>query len=512
MKQWLGLWFLVAASGFAQTRLVDYIDEAAFKAARYLEDRLPLGARVILVNDPSKEMEEAVFHTLESNLVNADKLDVLERNETMLHLINEELDFQYRGEVSEDSLAALGYKLGAQYIVLVSVNPQGDATYRFRVKAVNVETAQIRASNEYPFQRQVAIQSQVMVDYRLTQLTYDQASPSIGEGDVYLGLGFRISSKLNIEELTQDHIEAAVSSNVNRKNICLVIDISGSMDTTIDQGIKKIDWVKIEMERYFRNAVHEHDVISVVAFTDTFYEVIPSKRIENADDREWCISKIKELYPSGNTIIAQGLRRGYELVKINKQDDYINRVILITDGVSNDREEVEKIVEAHKNTDIATFSTVALCLDDDSRDFMLKVVDLGGGFFLPVDATNVLRPRDKELAFLVTAAAATLKTKEHRLDIKLSASEGVTFKDASAEHTGLSPGSAYYRMNVTEDEHKIIWIKAGLGPKAIQSGSIVDIAIASGTLLTRTHRIRLNPSDDVTAYDKTKILGVYQKL
>jgi hypothetical protein len=509
---WLGVLYLWGALCFAQQRPVDYIDEAVFKAARYLEDRLPPGARVVLVNDPSQEVEEAVFHPLESTLVNADKLDVLERNARILHLIQEELDFQYSGEVSDDSLAALGYKVGAQYIVLISVNPQEGATRRFRVKAVNVETAQIRASNEYPFQRQVAIQSRVMIDYRLNQLTYDGVSQGIGEGEVYLGLGFRISSELNIEELPRDHIEAAVSSTVNRKNICLVIDISGSMDDPIDQGIRKIDWVKRELERYFRNAIHAQDVISLVAFTDTFQEVIPSKRIEHEADREWCIGKITALHPGGNTRIAPGLRRGYELVTATKKDEYSNRVILITDGLSADREEVKKIVEEHKNTDIATFSTVALCLDDDSRTFMLTVVELGGGFFLPVDATNVSRPMNRELDLLVNAVAATIKNKEHRLDIKLSAHEGLTFTDASGEHTGLSPGFAYYRIEVTEGEHAIIWIKAALGPKAVQSGSILDIAIASSTLLTRTHRILLKPPDDVTSYDKTGILGVYQTL
>jgi hypothetical protein len=99
-------------------------------------------------------VEEAVFHTLESNLVNGDKLDMLERNETILQRINKELDFQHSGEVSDESLVSLGRKLGAQYIVLVSVKPQGGLKYLFRIKTVNVETAQITASNEYRFQQQ----------------------------------------------------------------------------------------------------------------------------------------------------------------------------------------------------------------------------------------------------------------------------------------------------------------------------------------------------------------------
>ncbi|MDR2632680.1 MAG: VWA domain-containing protein [Treponema sp.] len=508
----LGLVYLWGALCFAQQRPVDYIDEAVFKAARYLEERLPPGARVILVNDPSKEAEEAVFHPLESTLVNADKLDVFERNARILHLIQEELDFQYSGEVRDDTLAALGHKIGAQYIVLISVHPQAGASGRFRVKAVHVETAQIRASQEYPFQRQVAVQSRVVIDYRLNQLSYGGVSQGIGPGDVYLGLGFRIASDLDIRELSQEHIEAALSSAVEPKNICLVIDISGSMNETIDQGIRKIDWVKRELERYFRNTLHVQDVISAIAFTDTFQEIIPSMRIENEADREWCIGKIKALQPGGNTRIAPPLRRGYALLTSNKKDAYINRVILITDGLSNDREEVKNLVAEHKNTDIATFSTVALCLDDASRTFMLSVADLGGGFFLPVDARNAAKPMDKALDLLATAVAATIKNKEHRLDIKLSAPEGLSFTAASGEQSGLSPGFAHYRLELREGEHKIIWLKAALGPGAVQGGSIADLAIASGSLLARTYHIPLKAPDDVTSYDKTRILGVYQTL
>jgi Mg-chelatase subunit ChlD len=479
---WLGLWYLVAASGFAQQHLPDYIDEAVFKAARYLEQRLPLDARVILVNDPSKEVEEAVFHTLESNLVNADKLEVVERNEKILHLINEELNFQYSGEVSDDSLVALGHKSGAKYIVLISVNPQGNSIYRFRIKAVNVETARIVASQEYRFQRQVAIQSRIIVDYRLTQLTYDQDSEAIGEGDVYLGLGFSVHSEINIENIPRDNIEQAASSDLNRKNICFVIDISGSMGGPIDQGTEKINWVKREIKQFFEKNIGENDVISVVVFDDKSDEIIQSKRIKDKGDVASCISTIEEkLSPRGGTMIAQGLRKGYDLVnKINEKDEYINCVILFTDGESNqeyDKTEVKKIVAEHRAKGIATLSTVAL--STSARSFMTEVAGIGGGLSLFVDSNNASKPRNKELDLMVTAAAATLKNREHRLDIKLSAPEGVTFTDASAEHTGLTPEFAHYRMDVTENEHKIIWLKASLDSKAVQNGGITDVAITA---------------------------------
>jgi Mg-chelatase subunit ChlD len=497
----------------AQQPIDDYIDDAVSQATQYLENRLPRSANITIVNNTSDELEEAVFHQLEINLVNGEKIRVLERNKKNLQLIADELHFQYSGgEVSDDSLVALGRKLGAQYIVLVSVKPQGGSKYLFRVKAVSVETAQIIASNAYTFQRQVSIQSHVMVDYMLKQITYDEISAHIRTGDVYLGLGFRIHSEVNIENLPQDIIDSASSSRSEPKNICFVIDISGSMGDDIYEKTKKIEWVKREIKRFIENNIGENDVISVVAFDDTFDEVIHSKLIKNKNDIEWCISQIKELNPRGGTMIAQGLRKGYELVKVNKKADYINCVILFTDGESNqgyDQEEVKKIVAENKSNDIATISTVAL--STSAKAFMTEVANIGGGFSLSVGPHNASRSMEKEMVLLANAATVTLKNKDHRLDIKLSAHEEVIFRDVSREHTGWNGDFAYYSIDIREDEYKTIWIKASLGQNVIRTGSILSLEVTGNTLLTNKYQIFLKPPY-VTTYNKTRILSIYHKL
>lgn len=504
------LLYVYAAAGFAQQRLDDYIDEAVSKAAGYLEARLPSSANIAIVNDSSDELAETISYKLEINLVNGRKKNhVLARNKEILKLIEDELDFQYSGEVSDDSLVALGHKLGAQYLVLISVKPQGGSKYLFRIKAVSVETAEIIASAEYPFQRQINILSKVIGNYMLKQATYDEISSSIQSGDVYIKLGFRVHSEINIENLPEELIDAAPSSYGQRKNICFVIDISGSMSGYIGEAIK-INWVKREMEQYFKKNIGTNDVISAVVFNDTFDEIIISKCIKNNDDIEWCIRQIKEkLVSSGNTMIAPGLRRGYELVKVNKKEDYSNCVILFTDGESNDKEDVKNIVRENKNQDIATISTVALSTDD-AKKFMTEVATLGGGLSLFVDSRNAARSMEKEMAMLVNATAPMLKDKVHRLDITLAAGDEVIFKDASEECTSWNNDFAHYTIDIREDEYTAIGITASLGQNAIQTGSILGIEITGNTLLTTKHQISLKPPDVVTSEDKTKILTIFR--
>ncbi|MDR0785954.1 MAG: hypothetical protein LBE74_08785 [Treponema sp.] len=57
-----------------------------------------------------------------------------------LYLINEEMDFQFSGEVSGESLQSITQKLGSQIIIFGEIFPL-DRMYRLRIKAVSVEKA-----------------------------------------------------------------------------------------------------------------------------------------------------------------------------------------------------------------------------------------------------------------------------------------------------------------------------------------------------------------------------------
>jgi formylglycine-generating enzyme required for sulfatase activity len=62
-----------------------------------------------------------------------------------LDLIRKEMNFQMSGEVSDESMQSIGKMLGAQAVVSGSFTEMGDFTYRFMVRALNVQTAAIEA-------------------------------------------------------------------------------------------------------------------------------------------------------------------------------------------------------------------------------------------------------------------------------------------------------------------------------------------------------------------------------
>jgi formylglycine-generating enzyme required for sulfatase activity len=121
------------------------LDQAILEAARNIEERLEEGAKVALLNfdSPSSGFSEYVLEEISNHLVNGGKIMVVNRSE--LDLIRQEEEFQLSGEVSDESAQSIGKKLGAQVIISGSLRGM-NAVYRFRVRALVVESAAVTAS------------------------------------------------------------------------------------------------------------------------------------------------------------------------------------------------------------------------------------------------------------------------------------------------------------------------------------------------------------------------------
>ena len=105
-------------------------------------------------------------------------------------------------------------------------------------------------------------------------------------------------------------------------NVCLVLDRSTSM-----KG-EKMDVLKSAAIKVMRN-LRSQDVFSMVTFSDRAEVDIAASRIY---DRSRLESRIHMLHPSGATEIYQGLKAGMEQIQHNFGREYVNHIILLTDG------------------------------------------------------------------------------------------------------------------------------------------------------------------------------------
>jgi len=127
---------------FAFSQAAYTIDAALNNSIFYLNGKIPPKSRVAVLNFASDwpKLSDYVNEELIGYIVNDNALTVVDR--ANLDKISQEMDFQLSGEVSDATALSIGKKLGAQVLISGAVSAVGN-TYRLRIKAISVETAQI---------------------------------------------------------------------------------------------------------------------------------------------------------------------------------------------------------------------------------------------------------------------------------------------------------------------------------------------------------------------------------
>jgi len=135
---------LVFGTGVVYAQQTVSLDNAINGAAGEFSSNLKRGSKiaVLAVRSDSARMSNYLIEELTSAIVSQRIYTVVDR--AQLDLIQQEMNFQMSGEVSDSSAQAIGQKLGAQAIVTGTFELIGNY-YRFRVRVIEVESAAILA-------------------------------------------------------------------------------------------------------------------------------------------------------------------------------------------------------------------------------------------------------------------------------------------------------------------------------------------------------------------------------
>jgi len=193
-KAILGL-VLIFAAGivFGQSNRPIPLDDAIREAAKDMDARIAEKSKIALINfnSPSDQFSDYVLDELTANLVNSGHLIVVDRKE--IDLIRGELNFQYSGDVDDNSMQELGRMLGAQFIVSGSLTNIG-GVYRIVIRALNVQTAAV----------EVQYRANIVNDSKVKALLGGTAKPTkkpaaivTGALNILLGLGSYIEGDIS---------------------------------------------------------------------------------------------------------------------------------------------------------------------------------------------------------------------------------------------------------------------------------------------------------------------------
>ena len=121
----------------------DELDLAIRDASDYLNDNIPQGSMIVILNvqSDSAALSDYVIDELIANAVNDKMFKVVDRQQ--LDLIRTEQQFQFSGEVDDNLALSIGKFFGAQTIVSGRVR-QLDDRFRMTVRALDVQTAQVQ--------------------------------------------------------------------------------------------------------------------------------------------------------------------------------------------------------------------------------------------------------------------------------------------------------------------------------------------------------------------------------
>jgi len=108
-------------------------------------------------------------------------------------------------------------------------------------------------------------------------------------------------------------------------NLAVVLDRSGSM------GGEKLEKAKEAAIEALRR-LDGRDIFSLVVYESNVETVVPA---QSAANTEWIEARIRSIRTGGSTALFGGVSQGAAEVRKNLDKEYVNRVILLSDGLAN---------------------------------------------------------------------------------------------------------------------------------------------------------------------------------
>lgn len=207
-------------------------------------------------------------------------------------------------------------------------------------------------------------------------------------------------------------------------NIALVIDRSGSM-----RQDGKLENVK-KAANFIIDNLTKDDYLSIVVYDDEMSVLRKAAKVHRADGIK---QKVQNVSSGGSTNLSGGMLEGYKQVKSVFNKNYVNRVLLLSDGLANegitDIEKLKKIVSEKNTKDNISISTFGVGVNYN-ESLMTPLAELGNGnyyFIEKADAIGEIFKRELDGLFSVVAQNVRLVMEFPDDKLKVSKVVGATY-------------------------------------------------------------------------------------
>lgn len=249
-------------------------------------------------------------------------------------------------------------------------------------------------------------------------------------------------------------------------NISMVIDRSGSMDDR-----NKLNFVK-EAASFVVDEIEENDKLGIVEYDDRINTLWP---LRFNTSKNMVKKLINNLQARGSTNLCGGLVSGIEEIQKSYDQERVNRVLLLSDGLANQGitspARIADIVTKAANSGL-TVSTIGVGLDYN-EDLLQNIAECGkGNYYYIEDPVQIKEIFQEELSSI-------FKTVAKNVNVKFTGSQIVKSLNAYGyKESGDNNIKTITLANMYSGEEKMVLLKISVKPdkKGVQDLGILSLS------------------------------------
>jgi Ca-activated chloride channel homolog len=244
-------------------------------------------------------------------------------------------------------------------------------------------------------------------------------------------------------------------------NVSIVLDRSGSMDGEKMARAKEAASIAISM-------LDDRDIVSIVTYSDTVSVLVPATRVS---DRNYIQRRIETVFAGGSTALFAGVSKGADEVSKFLEQNSVNRVILLSDGLANIGPDSPRALgslgESLKRSGVSV-TTIGLGLGYN-EDLMVQLAQQSDGNHAFVENYNDLtRIFRYEFQDILSVVAQDVK-------IEINCPDGVLPLRILGRDAEIIGNKVYTNINqIYSNQEKYLLIELTVPPNL--AGSKMDIA------------------------------------
>lgn len=198
-------------------------------------------------------------------------------------------------------------------------------------------------------------------------------------------------------------------------NVAVVLDRSGSM---ADAG--KIEYARQALLRLI-DQLERQDIFSLIIYDDVVEVPYPACRVESKTELRRLVDRI---YPRGSTNLSGGMMEGFRQAEKNLSREYVNRVILLSDGLANqgitNPHELDRIARGYRARSIS-LTTMGVGAEYN-ENLMVGLSEAGGGnyYFIesPYNLASIMSGELNTLSSVIAQNASIEITLGHDVSVR----------------------------------------------------------------------------------------------